>query len=307
MADDDHGSGGQSTDAPDERRTESARRPGWLAEDVLSTSEEAFRLAFENASVGICLVSRDGRLLRVNREMSEMFGYAKSELEGMSVNDIAHPDFKDVSPTFIRPASAGEGDRAEFEKAYIHREGRLMGSLVDGLLDFNQTGRRQLVRNPLDMKRLAQRIGTDLVSQPEGQRVNLVVADLSPALADRGLVASVLRHLISNTIRFSSGRPEAVVEVGSQADPGTPAYFVRDHGIGFDERCSDKLFGVFQRLEAPPEAGRTGIGLALVKKIVERHGGRVWAEGAVNEGATFSFTLPVEERADPGVPSDSVC
>ena len=122
------------------------------AAEVLGAREEAFRLAFENANIGMCLVDTGGRLVRVNREMSAIFGYAREELEGMSVNDITHPDFRDVSPTFIRRAEAGEIDRTEFEKAYIHKDGRIVWGRVSSSLVRDARGEPlQFISHVLDI------------------------------------------------------------------------------------------------------------------------------------------------------------
>ena len=167
----------------------------------------------------------------------------------------------------------------------------LMGSLVDGLLDFTRTRRKELKRVPLDMKELAEKVVTELALAAKGKGVRTVVADLPPVHADRDLVASALRHLLTNAIRFSASSLDPVVEVGFDRGTDGPVYFVRDNGIGFDSRYADKLFNVFHRMDGPPEPGRTGIGLAIVKRIVERHGGRVWARGELGRGATIYFTL----------------
>jgi len=173
----------------------------------------------------------------------------------------------------------------------IADNGHLMGNLVDGLLEFTRTRVREVVRIPLDMKKLTEQVVVELLAGPGPGQVEVRVADLPPASADCDLVASALMHLLSNAIRFSLGKPNPLVEVGFRAGPDGPVYFVKDNGIGFDTRYANTLFRVFYRLEGPPEPDRPGLGLALVRRIVERHGGRVWAEGVVNEGATFYFTL----------------
>src|SRR5205809_949742 len=119
---------------------------------------------------------------------------------------------------------------------------------------------------------------------------------LPPAHGDRALLGQVMSNLLQNAAKFTRDRADARVDVGSQRDGGQTVYFVKDNGAGFDARYADKLFGVFQRLHSTEQFDGTGVGLAIVKRIVQRHGGRVWAEGAVNQGATFFFTLPGEER-----------
>ena len=116
--------------------------------------------------------------------------------------------------------------------------------------------------------------------------------DLPPAVGDRTLLQQVLANLLSNAFKFSRTRPRPRVEIAARLEGTEAVYFVRDNGVGFDMAYADKLFQVFNRLHGADEFEGTGVGLALVQRIVERHGGRVWAEGVVNEGATFYFTLP---------------
>ena len=118
------------------------------------------------------------------------------------------------------------------------------------------------------------------------------IATAAPALADWGLIREVVVNLLSNALKFSARRPFPVIEVGWQGEAGQGAYFVRDNGVGFDPAYVHKLFGNFERLHLETDFGGNGIGLALVKRIVERHGGKVRAEGRPGEGATFWFTLP---------------
>jgi light-regulated signal transduction histidine kinase (bacteriophytochrome) len=134
------------------------------------------------------------------------------------------------------------------------------------------------------------------------RKILLRLGDLPPARGDRAMVRQVLVNLIANAVKFTAERGEAVIEVaGAAAAAGKNVYSVKDNGVGFDMRYVDKLFGVFQRLHGAEEFQGTGIGLAIVKRIVERHGGRVWAEGRVGEGATFDFMLPNGMEEEPRV------
>jgi Bacteriophytochrome (light-regulated signal transduction histidine kinase) len=137
---------------------------------------------------------------------------------------------------------------------------------------------------------------TELKLENPERKVEFVVQDLPPCYADPVLVKQVFRNLLGNAVKFSGTQPAARIEVGSNAGTGTKkprmvTYFVKDNGVGFDMRYSDKLFGVFQRLHRAEDFPGTGVGLALVRRIVERHGGTVWAEGALDAGATFYLTL----------------
>ncbi|MHB8909729.1 MAG: sensor histidine kinase, partial [Syntrophales bacterium] len=122
----------------------------------------------------------------------------------------------------------------------------------------------------------------------------LRVSPLPRAFGDRTLVRQVLSNLLSNAVKYSRPTGHAVIEVGGEVNDGETLYYVKDNGVGFDMRYYDKLFGVFQRLHGDEEFEGTGVGLAIVKRIVDRHGGTVWAEGKINEGAAFYFKLPAE-------------
>ena len=180
----------------------------------------------------------------------------------------------------------------------IDQNTRRMGQLIDDLLAFSRLGRTDLTTGPVDMKELAQTVADEIQRTDNGRQGSLEIRidPLPPARGDRGLLRQVLSNLLQNAAKFTRDRPSARIEVGARLDSGQAVYFVKDNGAGFDARYTDKLFGVFQRLHSTEQFDGTGVGLAIVKRIVQRHGGRVWAEGAVNQGATFFFTLPGEER-----------
>jgi light-regulated signal transduction histidine kinase (bacteriophytochrome) len=178
-----------------------------------------------------------------------------------------------------------------------------MGQLIDGILAIARIGQGELQLAPVDLSAAARAVLDDLRRlHPE----RAVEARVEPGLVERGdprLLTLVLQNLLDNAWKFTRGRDPALIEVGGRDDAGGRVYFVRDNGAGFDPAYSSKLFGTFQRLHHASEFEGHGIGLASVKRVVERHGGRVWAEGVEGGGATFYFTLgagrPESPRAEP--------
>jgi light-regulated signal transduction histidine kinase (bacteriophytochrome) len=166
-----------------------------------------------------------------------------------------------------------------------------MGRLIDDMLNLARTARYELVRRKVDLSALAREIASALrETDPERGATFRIVPDVIVE-ADRTLLRVVLENLLGNAWKFTSKQPNAQVEFGVQSDSERTVYFVRDNGAGFDMRYSDKLFGVFQRLHDGSEFPGSGVGLATVQRIIHRHGGRIWAESAVGEGATFYFVL----------------
>jgi signal transduction histidine kinase len=178
----------------------------------------------------------------------------------------------------------------------IRRSVRRMSQLIDDLLAFSQLGRQTLRKQAVDTARLVQEVLAELGSPWPDRRVELRVGPLPPCEGDAALLRQVWTNLLSNALKYSSKREQAVVEIGCKEQQGDNVYFVRDNGTGFDMRHVDKLFGVFQRLHQPGDYEGTGVGLAIVHRIVKRHGGRIWADAAVDRGATFYFTLGGKKR-----------
>jgi signal transduction histidine kinase len=166
-----------------------------------------------------------------------------------------------------------------------------MGQLIDGLLAFARLARQPITRTPLDMTVLANAAVRDVRGAEGSHAAEILVAPLPPTQGERVLVQQVLANLLENGLKFSRSRPSPRIEIGHLVKDGENVYYVRDNGVGFDMQYVDKLFGVFQRLHTDEFEG-TGVGLALVRRIARRHGGRVWAESVLGEGATFFFTLP---------------
>jgi light-regulated signal transduction histidine kinase (bacteriophytochrome)/HAMP domain-containing protein len=167
-----------------------------------------------------------------------------------------------------------------------------MGQLIDDLLSFSRLGRKELESGRVDMAELVAAVA-DEVRRGAGDRpLEITIGPLPPARGDRDMLRQAITNLLDNAAKFTRQRTPGCIEVGHRADGRETVYFVKDNGAGFDERYAGKLFGVFQRLHRAEEFDGTGVGLAIVQRIVLRHGGRVWAEGRLDAGATFFFTLP---------------
>lgn len=167
-----------------------------------------------------------------------------------------------------------------------------MGVLIDDLLQFSRLGRAQMQRVPVDLNAIVNEMRRELEPSTSGRRIEWHVEPLPKVDADTTMMRQVIGNLLGNAIKFTRNCPIAEIEIGSRSDSsGEVVIFVRDNGAGFDMRYYAKLFQVFQRLHGEQEFEGTGIGLANVRRMVERHGGRVWAEGTVGTGATFYFSL----------------
>jgi PAS domain S-box-containing protein len=173
----------------------------------------------------------------------------------------------------------------------IRNNAKKMGALIDDLLEFARMGRKEVARVPIDFCKLTEPIIAELKQSAKGE-VTIKVNHLLPAHGDPVLLSQVFVNLVSNAIKYSSNSTSPSVEIGSYEQEDENVYYVKDNGAGFDMNYAHKLFGVFQRLHSNTEFEGTGVGLAIVQRIIVKHGGKVWAEGAVGEGATFYFSLP---------------
>jgi signal transduction histidine kinase len=174
--------------------------------------------------------------------------------------------------------------------AMLERNAERSVELIEGLLQFSRLGRAPVEKAALSMADLVRDVLQALNASAEAGRVELRIGALPDCSGDRMLLRQVWTNLLSNALKYSRGRTPAIVEAGF--DPETREYWVRDNGAGFDPRHAQKLFGVFERLHTEAEFEGTGVGLAIVKRIVERHGGAIRAEGAPGRGAIFRFSLP---------------
>jgi hypothetical protein len=167
-----------------------------------------------------------------------------------------------------------------------------LGHLIDDLLNFSRLSRRPLEKQTVHLSSLVQQVLEELQAEREGRQVEIRLGSLPDCLGDAALLKQVVFNLLANALKFTRHRAPAVIEVGCEQRPEELECTVRDNGAGFDMQYAQKLFGVFQRLHRDDQFEGTGVGLSIVQRIVHRHGGRIWAEAAVDQGATFHFTLP---------------
>jgi signal transduction histidine kinase len=239
------------------------------------------------------VVARTAELEASNREL-EAFSYSVSHdlraplrtIDGFSRLVL------DENRAQLSPESARRLD-------LVRAGAQQMGYLIDDLLSFSRLGRVELKKRRVHTAAIVKEVIAELKLQNPNRQIEFVIQDLPACYADPNLLKQVFRNLLANAVKFTGKRPTARIEVASLVGSGPTkprmvTYFVKDDGAGFDMRYSDKLFGVFQRLHRVEDFPGTGVGLALVKRIVERHGGKVWTEGAVDAGATFYLSLEAD-------------
>ena len=174
----------------------------------------------------------------------------------------------------------------------ITRNSKKMGEMIDDLLAFSKLGRKEVTTSDINMTALVKSIREEFLIQDIENKTNYEVDLLPPAKGDQSLIKQVWINLISNAIKYSKYKPKTNINIGAYEKDGQVVYYVKDNGVGFDMQYYDKLFGVFQRLHSQEEFEGTGIGLAIVQKIVHQHKGIVWAESILNEETCFYFSLP---------------
>jgi light-regulated signal transduction histidine kinase (bacteriophytochrome) len=174
----------------------------------------------------------------------------------------------------------------------IQDRAKTMAALIEDLLNMAQIGKKQLDINRTDLNELLRNVLAEMQPECAGRNIDWKIERLPEIECEAGLMKQVFANLLSNAVKYSRRRDVAVIEVGCFEQDGAPVVFVRDNGAGFDAQYADKLFGVFQRLHRSEEFEGTGVGLATVKRILQKHGGKIWASSEVGKGATFYFSLP---------------
>ena len=252
--------------------------------------ETQLKLQKLNEELELRVVERTSELAEANREL-ESFSYSVSHDLRAPLRHImgfaqllerrAAPQLDEVSRGHLKTISTAA------------QEG---GKLVDDLLAFSRMGRAEMTLISVNLAELVEETRRELAGECSGRSIVWELRELPTITGDPALLRLVMRNLLANAVKYTRPRAEAAIQVGARIEGDEIHVWVQDNGVGFDMKYVDKLFGVFQRLHTPEEFEGTGIGLANVRRIVNRHGGRVWAEGRVGEGASFHFTLPAREK-----------
>ena len=262
---------------------------------ALKSSEEALKKLTDTLELQVR--ERTAQLEASNEEL-ERFSYAVS-------HDLRAP-LRHLSG-FVEMLIKHMGGRLDEKSTHyldvIHHAARQMGKLIEDLLTFARMGRMELVVTQVSMKAVTYEAMELVAPETMGRDLDFQVADLPDVWGDRQTLLLVMTNLVANAVKFTQKRQHAIISIGTVTDwnhANEVAFYVRDNGVGFDMRYQDKLFGIFQRLHSQSEFEGTGIGLANVQRIIKRHGGRVWARAAPDEGATFYFTLKHLQRPQRG-------
>ena len=280
------------------KRNDYSVRATKLGEDEIGLLTDAFNQMLEqihtqnqeiqlfNKNLELKIKERTYELEIANKEL-EAFSYSVS-------HDLRAPlrSIDGYSRILIEDYGDKIDDEGKRTLQIIVKNALKMGYLIDDLLAFSRLGKQNVTKILLDMNAIAQRVTEEMVTQ-NYKTSEVTIEPLLSTKGDSSMLRQVMTNLISNALKYSTKKEKPVITIGSYHENDYDIFYVKDNGAGFDMKYYDKLFGVFQRLHSPSEFEGTGVGLALVHRIITKHGGKVWAEGKVNEGATFYFSLPV--------------
>ena len=252
--------------------------------NTMATKVEQGRLDLE-----LRVELRTAELRAANREL-EAFSYSVS-------HDLRAPLRAIAGFVQLLEEDHGKDFNADARRSLerVKANARRMGQLIDDLLAFSRIGRTTMTRQTVDLTAIARAAADDAIAAAD-HPIDFVVEPLPPCYGEPALLQQVFANLVSNAVKFTARAARPAITIGAKTD-GETVYFVRDNGVGFDDRFAEKLFGVFQRLHRADDFEGTGVGLAIVHRVITRHGGRVWAESKLNDGATFYFTLPAVKTA----------
>lgn len=257
-----------------------------LEERVAQRTEELRKL---NEELEERVRGRTAELESTNREL-EAFTYSVS-------HDLRAPlrHIDGFSKLLLEEHGPELSDQARHYLTSVREGAVRMGQLVDDLLSLSRVGRQELRCQIVGLNSLVEEARRDLQPEMEGRKIDWKIGPLPFVDCDPALMKQVFANLLSNAVKFTRPRERAVIEVGTMTRDGQPVIFVRDNGVGFSMKYADKLFGIFQRLHRSEDFEGTGVGLATVQRIIHKHGGRVWAEGELDMGATFYCAFPPSE------------
>lgn len=260
-----------------------------ISEDITERKAARDELSRLNAELERRVVARTAQLEAANREL-EAFSYSIS-------HDLRAPLRAIYGFTQIVQEDYGKSFDTECQRLLdvITNNARRMNQLIDDLLAFSKITRAELAQEPVDMRQLCENVLQDLTLLEPQRTAQVAIGNMIPIKGDPALLQQVWTNLLSNAFKFTRALPQPRIEIGSTNGAQEVTYFVRDNGVGFDMKYVSKLFMVFQRLHRVEQFEGTGVGLAIIQRIVLRHGGRVWAESRPNEGATFFFSLPKDD------------
>lgn len=258
-----------------------------VLEKTAEIRENEQKLQALNETLEHIVEKRTEQLTKANKEM-EAFSYSVS-------HDLRAPLRGIIGFTNIIQEDYGAAMQEEEKRLFgvIKKNTEKMGNLIDDLLDFSRLGRKEITKAPINTAQMVKEVIEDISRMnPTADAIEWVVETLPVVQADISTIRQVWSNLLLNAVKYSKTNAKPRIEIGSYSANDQTVFYVKDNGVGFDEKYKDKLFHVFQRLHSESEFEGTGIGLALVEKIISRHDGKVWASGEVNKGATFYFSLP---------------
>ena len=259
-------------------------------QDITDRKKAEQKIHELNEDLELKVVQRTNQLEAANKEL-ESFSYSVS-------HDLRAPlrSISGFTEVLMQSYSDQLDEKGQHYMKTIVDNTAKMGKLIDHLLTFSRLGKKILTKRMLHMNELIQSVFAELQTQPYAKNCNLITHTLLPVYADYELIHQVLINLLGNALKYSSKREKPLVEVNSYSEKGKTVYAIKDNGAGFDMQYYDKLFAVFQRLHSVKEFDGTGVGLSIAQRIIAKHEGEIWAEGKVNEGATFYFSLPDKQE-----------
>ena len=266
--------------------SKSFRTTLWLLGIVIFAVSGALILIYRDYRLKIALLHRALRLEEANKDL-EAFGYSVS-------HDLRNPliAISGFSRLLLEKYSSSLDSKGQTYLKMIGTKTQNMWQLIQDLLAFSRLGYQGMKTSDINLEESARSVFDELKSVSPERKLRLEIKSLPPAHGDPAMIRQVLMNLLSNAIKFTQSREIGVIEMGGVIREKQSIYYVKDNGIGFDMKFHDKLFGVFKRVHGDDEFDGTGVGLAMVQRIIHRHGGKVWAKGEINQGATFYFTLP---------------